>query len=539
MHSRDLYPPPSSSVSSSFSSPPTSLDQRSQQTRTSSSSRPSCPPSFSSSRRSIVFKPPSLSCIPTSSSFSPVILPLSDKPIPSYLSNTLHPTALLTNLWISISLSSTPLSSDLMYLIARSLPFSEYTGVPSQPVVIRLKNPACTAILQRTGRLSIMGGLTPDQATWQAYRLAYRIKYRTQWEFFTPSSSSQRHKKTDTTQDAELSSSSSSTLVSSGTLPKTSQRDLKSRFLFSTSLHHLQLPSSSSSSSSFSQEPLSPSLRMPPLLQIRYVPLHFIRFSPQRMRIQQMVCCLDLGGGSFSPDLERIERHSSLQGRVLAMKDGVTIRIPLEEAKTKNREISQEEVSRDDGSRSFSLDREKINQKNKKMKMMDSPLSAGVSLPKKTWGVVQEEEEEEDEEEEDEEDEDYDAIAAKLFAGRMNGEEEEDWIEEEEEGQEGSEGVGKSRQKRRRSRTAKGESPRSGKKRKKRSCLDEEEDSDLLEKNGEEEAFRSLRKRGRKPQKRCATCIVYRTGRILVLGCRCIEEIDSTVTYIWPSLVDL
>lgn len=131
--------------------------------------------------------------------------------------------------------------------------------------------------------------------------------------------------------------------------------------------------------------------------------------------------------------------------------------------------------------------------------------------------------------------------AAKLFAGGMDAEEEEeDWTEgEEEEDRRDREG-GKSRQKKRRRRTAGGS--RSGKKRKRSSCLEAEEDD--LGKNAEDEedlhpSSVALRKRGRKRQKRCATCIVYRTGRILVLGCRSVEEIDYSVTYIWPSLVDL
>ncbi|KAL8434520.1 hypothetical protein Efla_000036 [Eimeria flavescens] len=68
-----------------------------------------------------------------------------------------------------------------LLLIARSIPRSELGGTASQPVVFRLQRPACTAMLAPTGVLSVMGGVTKEQALWQAFRVAYKLKYRVWW----------------------------------------------------------------------------------------------------------------------------------------------------------------------------------------------------------------------------------------------------------------------------------------------------------------------------------------------------------------------
>ncbi|KAL8270213.1 hypothetical protein Esti_005888 [Eimeria stiedai] len=69
-----------------------------------------------------------------------------------------------------------------LLLIARSFPKSEISGSPSQPVVFRLQHPACTALLSPTGMLFVMGGITKEQALWQAFRVAYKLKYRVWWK---------------------------------------------------------------------------------------------------------------------------------------------------------------------------------------------------------------------------------------------------------------------------------------------------------------------------------------------------------------------
>lgn len=119
---------------------------------------------------------------PASGDAGPVALALPPKPIPLPLSGQLNPSAFITNLWLSTRLCSRGFSRSELLLIARSLPRSELGGGASQPVVFRLQRPACTALLSPTGMLFIMGGITKEQALWQAFRVAYKIKYRIWWK---------------------------------------------------------------------------------------------------------------------------------------------------------------------------------------------------------------------------------------------------------------------------------------------------------------------------------------------------------------------
>ncbi|CDI76937.1 hypothetical protein, conserved [Eimeria praecox] len=119
---------------------------------------------------------------PATGEAGPVALELPPKPIPLPLSGQLNPSAFITNLWLSVRLCSRGFSRSELLLIARSLPKSELGVGLSQPVVFRMQRPSCTAVLAPTGTLSIMGGITKEQALWQAYRVAYKLKYRVWWK---------------------------------------------------------------------------------------------------------------------------------------------------------------------------------------------------------------------------------------------------------------------------------------------------------------------------------------------------------------------
>lgn len=119
---------------------------------------------------------------PANGEAGPVALELPPKPIPLPLSGQLNPSAFITNLWLSVRLCSRGFTRSELLLIARSLPKSELGVGASQPVVFRMQRPACTAVLSPTGSLSIMGGITKEQALWQAYRVAYKLKYRVWWK---------------------------------------------------------------------------------------------------------------------------------------------------------------------------------------------------------------------------------------------------------------------------------------------------------------------------------------------------------------------
>ncbi|CDJ52374.1 Chromosome I, complete genome, related [Eimeria brunetti] len=119
---------------------------------------------------------------PASGEAGPVALELPPKPIPLPLSGQLNPSAFITNLWLSVRICSRGFSRSQLLLIARSLPKSELGVGASQPVVFRMQRPACTALLAPTGTLLIMGGITKEQAIWQAYRVAYKLKYRVWWK---------------------------------------------------------------------------------------------------------------------------------------------------------------------------------------------------------------------------------------------------------------------------------------------------------------------------------------------------------------------
>lgn len=124
-----------------------------------------------------------LPVLPASGKAGPVALELPPKPIPLPLSGLLNPSAFITNLWLSVRLCPRGFSRSELLLIARSLPRSELGGGLSQPVVFRLQRPACTALLSPTGVLFVMGGITKEQALWQAFRIAYKVKYRVWWKF--------------------------------------------------------------------------------------------------------------------------------------------------------------------------------------------------------------------------------------------------------------------------------------------------------------------------------------------------------------------
>ncbi|XP_026189617.1 uncharacterized protein LOC34617974 [Cyclospora cayetanensis] len=119
---------------------------------------------------------------PASGEAGPVALALPPKPIPLPLSGQLNPSAFITNLWLSVKICPRGFSRPELLLIARSLPRSELGACPSQPVVFRMQRPACTALLSPTGILFIMGGITKEQALWQAFRVAYKVKYRIWWK---------------------------------------------------------------------------------------------------------------------------------------------------------------------------------------------------------------------------------------------------------------------------------------------------------------------------------------------------------------------
>ncbi|CDJ41095.1 Chromosome I, complete genome, related [Eimeria tenella] len=119
---------------------------------------------------------------PASGEAGPVALELPPKPIPLPLSGQLNPSAFITNLWLSVRVCPCGFSRSDLLLIARSLPKAEVGAGISQPVIFRMQRPACTALLSPTGTLSIMGGITKEQALWQAYRVAYKLKYRIWWK---------------------------------------------------------------------------------------------------------------------------------------------------------------------------------------------------------------------------------------------------------------------------------------------------------------------------------------------------------------------
>lgn len=35
------------------------------------------------------------------------------------------------------------------------------------------------------------------------------------------------------------------------------------------------------------------------------------------------------------------------------------------------------------------------------------------------------------------------------------------------------------------------------------------------------------------------TCLIFRTGKLLVLGCKSPEEINAAIDFVWPALVGL
>lgn len=173
------------------------------------------------------------------------------------------------------------------------------------------------------------------------------------------------------------------------------QKDLKSRLLFSSGSEAFSSASSLSGSKN-------------PPLKICYEPLDFIRFAPERMRIHQMVCRLDLGK-NFRPDLERIECHPSLQGFVIGVKDGITVRIPLAYQKAPaGLEVQLEGNSPEKKPRCRLGGEERVHafdtmtdvsRTQKKKKLFSS--SSSFSQPKKTWVEEEDEEGEDDEEDED------------------------------------------------------------------------------------------------------------------------------------------
>lgn len=44
----------------------------------------------------------------------------------------------------------------------------------------------------------------------------------------------------------------------------------------------------------------------------------------------------------------------------------------------------------------------------------------------------------------------------------------------------------------------------------------------------------------RKPEKnKGPTCLVYASGRLVVLGCKSVEAVEAVVSFVWPALVGL
>ncbi|EPT26669.1 hypothetical protein TGME49_236280 [Toxoplasma gondii ME49] len=414
---RYLLPSSSSSLSSSSSS------------LSSSSSSSSFSPSSSSTTLSAApFVPPSL---PDSFCFSPVPLPLSDKPVPEHLSEAIRPSAYMTNIWTSTRISRSFSAQDF-FLISRSLPNAEYSGGALQPLVLRLKGPSCTAVLGVNGRLSVMGGLTFEQASWQAYRVAYKLRFRLNWRFRERGGDSQH----------------------------LSQQEEKRRLLVGDH------PSAASPSSSL----CSPSAAR----EVEYVHNPQIRFLPEEMKIQQMVCRLNMGG-DFRPELEQVEAHPALRGCVVGIKDWLTIRVPLPPSVAEGSERNAEtEAPAPRVSREHAPEGKRDNAQSSRFVWRDTCA----------WSP-------------DASDAEAD-IAGELFAGLEGGEDSSSPA------------------------SARRRDGLSGKRRKRErnSSREEERHAPLKPKKG-------------------ATCIVYRSGRVLVLGCTSTEEIDYAVSFVWPALVGL
>lgn len=208
---------------------------------------------------------------PAAKEGGPVALSLPPKPIPLPLSGMLSPSAFITNLWLSVKICSRGLTRKELLLIARSFPRSELGCGPSQSVVLRLKRPACTALISPTGCLSVMGGVTKEQALWQAFRVAYKLKYRLLWRYV----------------DDEA-------LGSPGTRLSGGCRKAATEFVCHSD----------------------------------------IDFDPKASSVLQLVCRLDLGG-SFRPDVSAILDHPQLRTFTIDTKDGVAVRIPnMQEAQS-------------------------------------------------------------------------------------------------------------------------------------------------------------------------------------------------------------
>ncbi|PFH37219.1 hypothetical protein BESB_036770 [Besnoitia besnoiti] len=430
------------------------------------------------------FTPPPL---PASFSFSPLPLHLSDKRVPQALSATIAPSAYVTNIWTSICVCATGFSARDLFLIARSLPNSEYSGGSSLPVVLRLKSPSCTAVLSANGRLSIMGGVTREQAAWQAYRVAYKLKFRMRWRFGHGASLARG-------QAAEE--------------EEKRQEEAEKQRLLSGERLAAAAPLASSASSDAA-------------CALSYVSDPRIRFVPEEIETQQMVCRLDLGG-AFRPDLERLESHPSLQGRVVGIKDGLTIRVPLPAfeaaaplaaassdsaaltaAGAEREDAPPRDRCRGDGASSAEGDRRPCRRLHAigtpegeapgaaaREKRQAPAAAALVWKEKNVWSGG-------------DDGEDEDPIAAELFAGLEGSEDSASSAPSSPQGR-GGELASKKRRKRG------------------RAFADERRDG-----------------RGALPKKKGATCIVYRSGRLLVLGCTSAEEIDYAVSFVWPALVGL
>lgn len=385
--------------------------------------------------------------LPSTFSFSPLSLQLSDKTVPQALSAAIRPSAYLTNIWASISIAP-GFSSQDFFLIARSLPNAEYTG-GTQPLVLRLKNPSCTAVLGANGRLSIMGGLTLEQARWQAYRVAYKLRFRLKWRF----------RDTDRYE-----------------LDDAKQQEEKQRLLIG---EHFAAPSTSSLSASSLSSSVSSN-------QLSYVHNPEIRFVPEEMKIQQMVCRLNMGG-EFRPDLERVESHPSLQGRVVGIKDGLTIRVPLTLGSASGRNSEGESCTEP-----APLAWREETPNHSPTRVARAHASSDGRDKKDARLVWKDTDAWSDPSGEDE-------IAAELFAGFDGG--------EDPPASPARRGDRLSAKRRKRGRTVVHEEGHEG-------------EPSLKPKKG-------------------ATCIVYRSGRVLVLGCTSTEEIDYAVSFVWPALVGL
>lgn len=120
----------------------------------------------------------------------PFLLPLSPKPVPPHLVDTVRPSAFVTNLWLTVCINPRGFTRRQLRLIAKSMRRSELGVGETAPLVIRVggnefqgrRVPLCTAVLFPSGRLTLMGAVSEAIALWHASRVAFKVKYRIWWK---------------------------------------------------------------------------------------------------------------------------------------------------------------------------------------------------------------------------------------------------------------------------------------------------------------------------------------------------------------------